>query len=111
MVQWLRLPASIAGGISLTPSQGTKILHATQNSQKIEKEKEILLRNRGASQAALVVNIPAHAGDVSLIPGSGRSPGGGHGNPLHYSCLENPMDRGAWWATVHGASKSQAQLK
>ena len=40
-------------------------------------------------------------GDVSSIPGSGRSPGGGHGNPLQYSCLENPMDRGAWRATVH----------
>ena len=41
-----------------------------------------------------------------LIPGSGRSPGGGRGNPLQYSCLENPMDTGAWWATVHGVSKS-----
>ena len=46
------------------------------------------------------------AGDVSSIPGLGRCPGGGCGNPLHYSCLENPMDRGAWWATVHGVSKS-----
>ena len=45
-------------------------------------------------------------GDLGLIPGSGRSPGGGHGNPLQYSCLENPMDRGAWWATVHGVAKS-----
>ena len=54
------------------------------------------------SQVALVVkNIPANAGnirDVGLIPESGRSPGGGHGNPLQYSCLENPMDRGAWQA-------------
>ena len=41
------------------------------------------------------------------VPGSGRSPGGGHGSPLHYSCLENPMDRGAWQATVHGFAKSQ----
>ena len=57
------------------------------------------------SQVALVVkNPPANAGDVrdtGLIPGSGRSPGGGHGNPLQYSCLENPMDRGAYQATVH----------
>ena len=45
-----------------------------------------------------------------MIPGSGRSPGEGHGNPLQYSCLENPIDRGAWWATVHGATKSQTQL-
>ena len=48
-------------------------------------------------------------GDVDLIPGSGRFPGGGHGNPLQYSCLENAMDRGAWWATVHGVTKSQTQ--
>ena len=45
------------------------------------------------------------------IPGSGRSPGGGHGNLLHYPCLENPMDRGAWWATVHTVTKSWTGLK
>ena len=49
-------------------------------------------------------------GDQGLILGLGRSPGGGHGNPLQYSCLENPMDRGAWQATVHGVAKSQTQL-
>ena len=67
-----------------------------------------------ASQVALVVkNPPAHAGDlrdVSLIPGSGRSPGGRHGNPLQYSCLENPMDRGDWQTTVHRVAKSQTRL-
>ena len=47
------------------------------------------------------------ARDADLIPGLGRSPGGGNGNPLQYFCLENPMDRGAWWATVYGVSKSQ----
>ena len=47
------------------------------------------------------------ARDMGSIPGSGRSPGGGHGNPLQYSYLENPMDRGAWQATVHGVAKSQ----
>ena len=47
-----------------------------------------------------------NAGDLGLIPGLGRSSGGGHGKPLQYSCLENPMDRGAWWATVHGVAKS-----
>ena len=53
-----------------------------------------------------------NAGVVGLIPGSGRSPGGrGHGNPLQYSCLENPMDRGVWWAIVHGVTKSWTQLK
>ena len=49
-------------------------------------------------------------GDVGLNPGSGRSPGGGHGNPFQYSCLGNPMDRGTWWATVHGVKKSGTQL-
>ena len=51
-----------------------------------------------------------NAGDPGLIPGSGRSPGEGNGNSLQYSCLENPMDGGAWWATVHGVAKSQTRL-
>ena len=51
--------------------------------------------------AQMVKNLPTNAEDSGLIPGSGRSPGGGNGNPLQYSCLENPMDKGAWWATVH----------
>ena len=63
----------------------------------------------------LTVNkLPANAGDIKdagSIPRSGRSPEGGHGNPLQYSCLENSMDRGAWRATVHGVPKSQTQLK
>ena len=56
----------------------------------------------------MVKNLPAKAGgagDVGLILGSGRSPGGGHGNPLQCSCLENPMDRGAWQAAVHGVAE------
>ena len=62
---------------------------------------------RRASQVVLAEkNPPANAGNMGLIPGSGRSPGGGHGNPLQYSCLENPMDRGAWRAAVHGITKS-----
>ena len=51
------------------------------------------------------------AGDLGSIPGSGRSPGEGNGNPRQYSCLENPMDRGVWWATVQGAAESQTQLR
>ena len=51
-----------------------------------------------------------NAGDLGSIPGLGRSPGGGHGNPLRYSCLENSMDRGAWWATVHRVAKSRTRL-
>ena len=64
-----------------------------------------------ASQVAPVVkNPPANAEDIrdmGSIPGSGSSPGEGRGNPLQYSCVENPMDRGTWLATVHGAAKSQ----
>ena len=64
----------------------------------------------GASQVVVVVkNPPASAGDArdtDLIPGLGRSPGGVNGNPFQYSCLEKSMDRGAWWATVHGVAKS-----
>ena len=57
--------------------------------------------------AQMVKNPPAMQADQGLIPGSGRSPGEGNGNPLQYSCLENSMDRGAWRATVHGVAKSQ----
>ena len=62
----------------------------------------------------MVKNPPANGGDTrdaGLIPGSGRSPGGGHGNPLWYSCLDNPMDRRAWWATGHRVTQSWTQLK
>ena len=62
----------------------------------------------------MVKNPPANAGnirDAGLIPGSGRFPGEGHGNPIQHSCLENPTDRGAWQATVQGLQKSQTQLK
>ena len=64
-----------------------------------------------ASQVAVVVkNLPANARDPGLIPGSGRSPGEGNGNPLHYSCLGNPLDRGAWQVIVHVVAKTQTQL-
>ena len=62
----------------------------------------------------VVKNLSTNAGDVrdqGSISGSGRSPRGGHGNPLQNSCLENPMDGGVWWATVHEATKSRTQLK
>ena len=58
-------------------------------------------------------NLPDNVGDIEdmgLIPGLGRSPGVGNGNPLQYSCLENTMDRRVWWATVHGVAKSQTQV-
>ena len=60
--------------------------------------------------AQTVKHHARHAGDPGSIPGWGRSPGEGNGNPLQYSCLENSMDGGAWWATVHGVAKSQTQL-
>ena len=60
---------------------------------------------------SVVKNPPANAGEAHSIPGRGRSPGEGNGNPLQYSCLGNPTDRGAWWATVYGAIKSWTQLK
>ena len=68
----------------------------------------------GFPGSSVVKNLPASAEDIrdmGSIPGSERSPGGGHGNPLHYSVLENPIDRGAWWATVHRIAKNQTQLK
>ena len=61
----------------------------------------------------VVKNLPTNAGDtreLGLIAGSGRSPGVGNGNPLQYSCLENPTDRGTWWAKAHEVAKSQTQL-
>ena len=68
-----------------------------------------------ASKVTLMIkNPPTNAGDIrdmGSVPGLGISPGGGHGNPLQYSCLENPIDRGSWWATVHRVAKSQTQLK
>ena len=60
----------------------------------------------GSDSKASAYNV----GDLCSIPGSGRSPGEGNGNPLQYSCLENSMDGGAWWATVHGVSKSRTRL-
>ena len=65
------------------------------------------------SGGAVVKNLPTHAGDardMGSIPGSERSPGGGNGNSLQYSCLENSVDRGAWWAKAHGVTKCQTQL-
>ena len=61
---------------------------------------------RGFPGGSVVQNLPAGAGDSGLIPGSGRSPGEGNDSPLQYSCLENPLDRGAWRATVHGTAES-----
>ena len=72
-------------------------------------------KESGASQVVLVVKHPlvnlGNVGDVGSTPASGRPPGGGHSTPLQYSCLENPMDRRDWWATVHSAPQNQTRLK
>ena len=68
------------------------------------------MQSLGFPGGPVVKNPPANAGDVGLTPGLGRSPGVGNGNPLQYSCLGNPMDRGAWWATVHGVAKVWTRL-
>ena len=76
-----------------------------------EKEGNSVICN---NTALVLKNLPASAGDVKdvgSIPGLGRSPGRGQGSPLHYSCLENPMNRGAWWAIVHSVTKRWTGLK
>ena len=82
---------------------------ATRSPLLLQKEPDTHLS--GASHLALMIkNLPSNAGDTrdkGSIPESGRSPGGGRGNPLQCSCLENPMDRAAWWATVHGVAQNQ----
>ena len=66
----------------------------------------MVIQSLGFLCSSVNKEFDCNAGDLDSIPGSGRSPGEGNGNPLQYSCLENPMDRGAWQATVHGGHKS-----
>ena len=97
------------------PVRTTKNQNLFYHALKISHLHYIQVKYSFASQVALVVkNLPASAGDTrdeGLIPGWGRSPGGGNSNPLQYSCLENPMDKGTWWATVHSVTKSQTWPK
>ena len=80
-----------------------------------EEANQILTKRSAIFWASPVIlpgkNLPAIVGDSGSIPGSGRSPGEGNGNPVQYSCLENPMDRGTWRATVHRVTKRQILLK
>ena len=71
---------------------------------------ESVVGSNGFSGGSEVKNLFANAGDVGLIPGSGRCPGGGHGKPLQHSCLGNPMNRGAWWATAYGSQRVELNL-
>ena len=83
-------------------------------SESVITSWKLYLINMGFPVALMVKDPPANAGAVreaGLIPESGRTPGGGHGHPLQYSCLENPMDRGAWQATVCGAAKNWTRPK
>ena len=91
------------GIVKLFTHQKSNLVDAMESSQ----------HGMGFPSGSVPKSLPANAGDARdmvSIPGSGRSPGVGNGNPLQYSCLENPMDRGAWWVTVHGVAKSQTQL-
>ena len=79
-----------------------------------EKNNCVRDSNVGFPRGSVIKNVPANAGatgDAGLIPGSGRSPGVGNGNPLQCSCLENPRDGGAWWAAVYGFAQSRTRLK
>ena len=78
--------------------------------KKISGTDQNYYRNCKEKQGSALKNPPANAGDSGLVPGFGLTPGEQNGNSLQYSCLENPMNRGAWWATVHVVAKSQTQL-
>ena len=115
-VQQLRICASTVGGVGLILGQGTKILHSSRCGQKKKKECNKLSQSRhflenlddvGASLVTDGKETVCSSGDLGLAPGLGKSPGEGNGYPLQYSRLENPMDRGAWQATVHKVAKSQ----
>ena len=113
---WSGLPFPSPGGL---PDPGIKLAsHALQEDSlllshwEVQESYENLvinLNSRFPGVSALNY-LPVNVGDTGLIPGSGRPPGEGNGNPLQYCCLENPMDRGAWWGTVHGVTKSWTRL-
>ena len=85
-------------------------LHEAHSLESTFPIEPLLYFHLASLVAGMVKNLPANAGDTrdtGLIPGFGRSPGEGNGNMFQYSCLESSMDRGAWWATVHGVTKNQ----
>ena len=112
---WMRLG-------KLRKSRARAELGSWRNSSWRKRSRVGSFRSRVALQVTVMVsqvapavkNLPASVGELrdgSSIPGLGRSPGEGNGNPLHYSCLENPMDRGAWWVTVHRVTEGLTWLK
>ena len=107
MVTWLGPHAFTAENVCSISGWGTKLLQAMRHGQKrtyIHTYINGLPLWLSGKESTWQCRRPGEAG---LIPGSGRSPGGGYGNPFQYSCQENPMDRGAWQAMVHGVAKSQ----
>ena len=90
--------------------QSINMVHFLVNSSLISQSFVISFRVIGFPGSLDGKASAYNVGDPGSIPGSGRSLGEGNGNPLQYSCLENPMDRGAWWATVHGVAKSRTRL-
>ena len=93
--------------IEFFSSRGQESLHLSWFSNNLSTT---LFKIRDFPGGSEIKASACNAGDLGLIPGLGRFPGEGNGNPLQYSCLENSMDRGAWWATVHGVAKSQTRL-
>ena len=86
--------------------------HFTYTHTQKKKTSSCSLSSRwGFPDGSEVKASACNAGDLGLIPGLGRTPGEGNGNPLQYSCLENPVDGGAWWATAHGVAKSWTRLR
>ena len=81
-----------------------------KNRERKRKGGVVICQQWGFPHRSVGKESACSAGDPGSIPGLGRSPGEGNGNPLHYPCLENPMERGAWWTAVHGVAKSQARL-
>ena len=95
------------GGLQSTGSQE---LDTTEHQHQSTQMRILSLFTRGFPGSSDGKVSAYNVGDLGSIPGSGRSPGEGNENTLQYSCLENPMDQGAWWARVHGVAKSQTQL-
>ena len=101
LVSWRQSPFTVI----LEPKKIKSVIASTFSPSICHE----VMGQKTSQMAPVVKYLPAKAGDVrevSLIPGSGRSPGGGNGHPLLYSCLENPMDRRVWWATVHRITES-----
>ena len=103
----------VVAPLSVEPRLSAHRLQGLQHTGSEALAHQLSLRFLGFPGSKMVKNLPASAGearDMVSVPGSGISPGVGNGNPLQYSCLENSMDRGDWWATVHGVANSRTQL-